>query len=132
MSATLLHHGHVRLLKRASGLGSVVVLLCSDEEIRMQKGLEPELSFIERSEVMKAIKYVDEVIEAPWILNDSFLDLHEIDLLVHGDDNRNAVDDSRIVIFPRTQGVSSTILRERAFKNLAERAAGVGEWGVSP
>ena len=33
MSATLIHHGHVRLLKKASELGTVVVALTTDEEV---------------------------------------------------------------------------------------------------
>ena len=37
MSATLLHHGHIRLLKKASKLGHVIVALTSDEEIKKRK-----------------------------------------------------------------------------------------------
>ena len=32
MSATLIHHGHIRLLKKAAELGDVVVALTSDAE----------------------------------------------------------------------------------------------------
>ena len=32
MSATLIHHGHIRLLKRASSYGNVIVALTTDEE----------------------------------------------------------------------------------------------------
>ena len=38
MSATLIHHGHIRLLKKASKLGEVVVALTTDEEIIKHKG----------------------------------------------------------------------------------------------
>ena len=34
MSATLIHHGHIRLLKAAKELGDVVVALTTDDEIR--------------------------------------------------------------------------------------------------
>ena len=34
MSATLIHHGHIRLIKKASELGEVVIALTSDEEIK--------------------------------------------------------------------------------------------------
>ena len=34
MSATLIHHGHVRLLKKAKELGTVVVALTTDEELQ--------------------------------------------------------------------------------------------------
>ena len=33
MSATLIHHGHIRLLKKAKGFGYVIVGLCTDDEI---------------------------------------------------------------------------------------------------
>ena len=48
MSATILHHGHIRLLARASSLGEVVVALTSDEEILLAKGYQPELGLDER------------------------------------------------------------------------------------
>ena len=38
MSLTLLHHGHVRLLKNAKRYGYVVVALTTDEEIKNKKG----------------------------------------------------------------------------------------------
>ena len=39
MSATLIHHGHIRLLKKASEFGEVVVGLTSDDEILSKKVL---------------------------------------------------------------------------------------------
>ena len=37
MSATLIHHGHIRLLKKASEYGSVIVGLTTDDEIISKK-----------------------------------------------------------------------------------------------
>ena len=51
MSATLIHHGHVRLLKKAAEIGDVVVVLTTDDEIKKKKGYTPELSFEERKEI---------------------------------------------------------------------------------
>ena len=52
MSATLLHHGHVRLLRAASELGgTVVVALTTCEEIVAKKGYQPELDFEARREL---------------------------------------------------------------------------------
>ena len=31
MSATLIHHGHIRLIKKAANLGEVVIALTTDE-----------------------------------------------------------------------------------------------------
>ena len=116
MSATLIHHGHIRLLKKAAALGDVVVALTLDDEVRTKKGYQPELSFAERKEVLEAVKYVTEVVESPWLITEDFVNQCRCDLLVHGADNSNVIDPKRLVIFPRTEGVSSTELRERVIR----------------
>ena len=113
MSLTSLHHGHIRLLQKASLLGHVVVALCSDDEILKAKGFLPLLSFEHRKEIALAIRYVEEVIECKWLIDEAYLDRHNIDLLVHGDDNVNPVPPGRLVLFPRTSGISSTALSNR-------------------
>lgn len=118
MSATLIHHGHVRLLKKAKELGSVVVALTTDEEVQNKKGYKPELSFEERKEVLESIRYVDEVIPSPWLIDDAFLVEHNIDKLVHGSDNSNLIPEEKLVIFPRTEGVSSSDMRSRVLDSL--------------
>ena len=116
MSATLIHHGHIRLLNKASDLGEVIVALTSDQEILKAKGYEPELNFSSRKFIISSIKGVTEVIESPWLINEDFLDLHNIDYLVHGSDNVNQISQDRLITFPRTKDISSTILREKAAK----------------
>ena len=113
MSLTSLHHGHIRLLRKASLLGHVVVALCSDDEILKAKGFLPLLSFEHRKEIALAIRYVEEVIECEWLIDEAYLDRHNIDLLVHGDDNVNPVPPGRLVLYPRTSGISSTALSNR-------------------
>lgn len=120
MSATLIHHGHIRILKAAKELGTVIVALTTDEEIIAKKGYQPELNFAERREILEAIRYVDEVVPSPWLINESFLDLHNIDLLVHGRDNINPISPARLLVLPRTKGVSSNLLRSRVFKSVSE------------
>jgi len=123
MSATLIHHGHVRILKAAKELGTIVVALTTDEEIIAKKGYEPELNFEERCEILEAIRYVDEVVPSPWLIDESFLDQHKIDLIVHGHDNSNPISPKRLLILPRTKGVSSNLLRSRVLKSVAEMMA---------
>lgn len=120
MSATLIHHGHIRLLKAAKALGTVIVALTTDEEIRTKKGYTPELNFAERSEILESIQYVDEVVPCNWLIEESFLDLHKIDLLVHGHDNSNPIHPLRLLVLPRTEGVSSSDLRQRVVNALAQ------------
>lgn len=69
------------------------------------------LTFDHRKEIALAIRYVQEVVECKWLIDEEFLDKHNIDLLVHGDDNVNPVPPERTVIYPRTTGISSTQLR---------------------
>ena len=111
MSLTSLHHGHVRLLKKASELGQVIVALCNDEEIFKVKGFKPLLSFEHRKEIALALRYVEEVIECDYLIDEEYLNKHKIDFLVHGDDNINPVHSDRLVLFPRTEGISSTKIR---------------------
>ena len=111
MSVTLLHHGHIRILKAASEIGRVIVALTTDEEIAAKKGYIPELSFAQRKEILEAIKYVDEVVPSNWLIDEEFLDRHEIDLLVHGEDNSNPIAKERLLLLPRTQEISSDQIR---------------------
>lgn len=120
MSATLLHHGHIRLLKAAKQLGTVVVALTTDDEIRKKKGYDPELSYAERKEILEAIRYVDEVVPCNWLIENELLERHRIDLLVHGHDNANPIPDDKLVILPRTEGISSSELRQRVVHALAQ------------
>jgi len=119
MSATLIHHGHIRLLKAASELGYVIVALTTDEEIQKKKGYTPELDYSQRKEILEAIRYVDEVVPTNWLLTNAFLEKHNIDLLVHGDDNSNAISPEKLVILPRTEGISSDLIRKRG-RNIYE------------
>ncbi len=121
MSATLIHHGHVRLLKQARAHGHVIVALTTDDEIEKKKGYVPEIAFEHRKEILEALRYVDEVVPSPWLLDQPFLDRHRIDLLVHGDDNSNLIDHDKLLIFPRTAGISSTQLRQRASQILKDK-----------
>ncbi|MDA9909894.1 adenylyltransferase/cytidyltransferase family protein [Gammaproteobacteria bacterium] len=114
MSATLIHHGHIRLLKAAKELGDVIVALTTDDEIKNKKGYIPELNFSQRKEILEAIRYVDEVVPSEWLLTELFLQKHSIDWLVHGDDNSNYIAKEKLIIFPRTEGISSNFIRKKA------------------
>ena len=54
MSVNLIHHGHVRLLEKASELGSVIVGLTTDVEVIKYKGYVPELNFEQRKEIISS------------------------------------------------------------------------------
>ena len=119
MSVTLLHHGHIRLLKRARQAaderGAIVVVgLTSDEEVLRAKGYNPELRFAERREILLACRYVDEVVETPWLLTEEILARLGADYLFHGEDNSNPVQKEHLIVVPRTKEISSTQLHIRS------------------
>ena len=111
MSATILHHGHIRLLKKAKELGDVIVALSLDSEIKLFKKFEPVLKYDHRKEILESIKYVDEVVSAPMHITDDFLEQYDCELLIHGDDNDNQVSNNKLLIFDRTEGISSTLIK---------------------
>tara|TARA_B110000503_G_C7051269_1_gene372426 strand:+ start:563 stop:976 length:414 start_codon:yes stop_codon:yes gene_type:complete len=118
MSATLIHHGHIRLLKKAARFGDVVVGLSSDKDILKYKGYIPELNFRQRKEIISSIKYVSSVVKVNYHVDEKDLKKHNIDLLFHGTDNFNKVKKKKIKIFNRTPGISSSLLRIKACNNI--------------
>ena len=120
MSATLIHHGHIRLLKKAAEHGRVIVGLTTDDEIESKKGFQPELEFKYRKEILEAIKYVDEVVATPWLIDETVLEKHNIDFLIHGSDNNNSISDTKLKIFPRTVGISSCAIRQYAMRSITQ------------
>ena len=116
MSATIIHHGHIRLLKFAADLGSVCVALTTDEEILAKKGFIPELDFDSRREILESIRYVDSVVPSPWLITNSFLNDLGVDFLVHGHDNVNEISSEKLILIPRTELISSNEIRNRSFE----------------
>ena len=121
MSATIIHHGHIRLLKKASQIGVVTIALTIDEEILKYKGYYPELNFQERKEILESIKYVDNVIPSPWKLELDFFKNTGADFLIHGDDNKNDIPEKYLKLYKRTEGISSSIIREKVIKVNAQK-----------
>ena len=118
MSATILHHGHIRLIKKASKYGKVVIGLTKDAQIKKFKGYTPEISFKHRKEILENIRGVYKVIPSNFYINNKFLSKNKIDLLCHGDDNLNNIEKEKIIIFKRTNNISSSLIRMKAARNL--------------
>ena len=114
MSATIIHHGHIRLLKKASRYGKVIVALTRDIEVKKNKGYYPELNFKSRKEILSSIKYVDRVIPSNFLVNEKYLKKNKIDILIHGTDSPHGIKNkNKLIILPRTKGISSSKIRKR-------------------
>ena len=83
----LFHRGHLESIKQIKTLYPncyLIVGVISDEDALSYKRL-PIISFDDRCEIIKSIKYVDKVIEkSPLIIDKKFLSKYFIDLVVHG------------------------------------------------
>jgi len=123
MSATLIHHGHVRLIKKASKFGNVIIALTKDSEVKKYKGYTPEINFIHRKEILQSFKNVYKVVSCNFIITDNFLKKLKIDLIVHGNDNLNKVSKRKIKIFKKTEGISSTLIQKKACANLKKKSS---------
>ena len=112
MTCSIIHHGHIRLLKKASKYGNVIVALTSDKDVIRYKKFRSPLNFKQRKEILSSIKYVSKVIKSNYFITEKFLIKHNIDYLVHGNDNVNDIPSKYLKIFKRTKLISSTILRK--------------------
>ena len=114
MSATILHHGHIRLINKAKKFGKVIIGLTNDKDIKRIKGYAPEIKFKYRKEILENIKNVSQVIQSNFYIDEKYLKKNKIDYLVHGNDNKNNIKKNKIKIFSRTKNISSTIIRKKA------------------
>ncbi|XP_039021087.1 choline-phosphate cytidylyltransferase 1-like [Hibiscus syriacus] len=82
----LFHFGHARSLEQAKKSFPNAYLLvgcCNDETTHKYKG-KTVMTDVERYESLRHCKWVDEVIpDAPWVVNQEFLDKHNIDYVAH-------------------------------------------------
>lgn len=83
----MVHFGHANQLRQAKSLGDYLIVgVHSDEEIELHKG-PPVFTAEERYKMVRAIKWVDEVVEnAPYVTTLETLDKYQCDFCVHGDD----------------------------------------------
>lgn len=121
----LFHVGHVRLLKRAKEMFKEVVVTIDSDELATQEKRKPVFSQEERLEILKSCRYVDDavIVDRTWgphafdeaAVND-FMDKYKIDAIFLAADDMEYVKywfghlykQGRVVVVPRTQGISTT------------------------
>ncbi len=118
----LLHIGHVELFRRAKALGDRLVVAVQDDSaiLRYKPGAKTVNNTAERCYMVKAIKYVDDVVvyeDVQSIVKDV-----DFDIFVTGPDQSHAgfaqavswcrENGRQVVILPRTEGVSSSELKQ--------------------
>lgn len=116
MSATLIHHGHIRLIKKAKKYGDLIIALTTDKQIKKFKGYAPELKYRSRKEILLEIKGVKKVVPSNWHITQKFLDKHKIDILISGNDYKKRKFNTKTINFKRTDYISTTMLRNKSSK----------------
>jgi glycerol-3-phosphate cytidylyltransferase len=112
----LFHIGHLNLLKRAKALGDYLVVGVSTDEFNAGKGKKTIIDFKDRIEIVRSIRYVDEVMaESSWEQKLSDVQKYNVNTFVIGDDWKGKFDFlknfCRVAYLPRTTGISSSYLR---------------------
>ena len=112
-----LHHGHIRLLRRARALGDYLIVALSTDEFNAGKGKKAFFSFEDRKYDLEALRYVDLVIpERSWEQKSEDVRLYHVDVFAMGDDWTGKFDFLKpqcdVVYMPRTEGISSTQIRK--------------------
>ncbi len=87
MVADLFHYGHVNFLKQARRHGDFLLVGVHADEAVMVYKRRPILSMEERVASVEGCRYVDEVVaNAPLEIDREWIEKHNIDLVMHGDD----------------------------------------------
>lgn len=114
----LFHVGHLNLLRRAKELGDYLIVAVSSDRFNWEeKQKKCEIPDKDRMAIIEAIKYVDKVIpEDSWEQKIEDVKKYNVDVFVMGDDWKGKFDFLKdyceVVYLPRTEGISSTQLKE--------------------
>jgi glycerol-3-phosphate cytidylyltransferase len=124
----LFHIGHLNILRKAKEqCDYLIVGVSTDELVEQYKNKRPVICFEERCEIVKAIRYVDEVV--PQMDREKFAAWERLKFnkMFVGDDWKGSAlfteleerfkpHGVEIVYFPYTKGTSSTFLKETLAK----------------
>ncbi len=118
----LFHLGHVRLLRRLAALGDRLVIGCSTDEFNVSKGKQSVMSYAQRVEILESCRFVDRVFpENTWDQKRDDILREGAHIFGMGSDWEGKFDSLsdivEVVYLPRTDGVSTTQLRELVLQN---------------
>lgn len=114
----VLHQGHINLLRRAKELGDWLIVGVTTDNFDLERGkLNTRDSVMKRVQAVKDTGYADEVIIEEYKgqkIDD--IQKYNVDVFAIGSDWEGYFDHLKeyceVVYLPRTQGISSTMLRE--------------------
>lgn len=129
----MFHIGHLNILRRAKEqCDFLIVGVSTDELVRKEKNKTPVISFEERTEIVKAIKYVDQVVAQVDKNKLAAWEEYHFDKMFVGSDWQGTPQWKKyeeelapygveIVYLPHTDGVSSTLLKPMVGNRIEEK-----------
>lgn len=120
----ILHRGHLNILTQAAALGELTVGIMTDQGVEDTKGARPILTLEEREAQIRSLPFVAEVIHYTDPDQRPKYAAVRPEIIVQGDDWLFSADRTvalnylrengiRLVLLPRTQGISTTEIRKR-------------------
>ena len=121
----MFHIGHLNILRRAKEqCDYLIVGVSTDDVVEDYKHHRPIIPYEQRAAIVSAIKYVDEVVPQASMDKLAFLKKRHFDVMFHGDEWKGtdlynkyeeefAKYNARIVYLSHTDGISSSLLREK-------------------
>jgi glycerol-3-phosphate cytidylyltransferase len=112
------HIGHLRILERAKSLGEHLIVGVSSDALNIsKKGRAPIYTQEERIEIIRSIKYVDDIfLEESLEQKAEYIQHYAADILVMGDDWKGRFDIFKnicnVVYLERTPSISTTAIIE--------------------
>jgi len=130
----LFHSNHLRMIKYARGLGDVLIVGVSTDELVKSYKSPPIIPFDERMAIIDALKDPDVVIPQHSLDHREKVQRLNIDIFVVGDDWSGKYDYLRdhgvqVFYFPYGMGVSSSELKDRIVGRYAALRKEVDEHG---
>ena len=131
----LLHEGHINLLRRAKALGDYLIVGVTNDNFDRERGkLNVRNNVLERVEAVKATGIADEIIIEDYVgqkIDD--IQKYGVDIFTVGSDWEGKFDYlneyCKVVYLPRTEGISSTMLREESQEVVKLGIVGMGRVG---
>lgn len=128
----LLHQGHINLLKRAKALGDYLIVGVTNDNFDRDRGkLNVRNNVLERVEAVKATGLADQIIIEDYVgqkIDD--IQKYDVDIFAIGSDWEGKFDYlnefCKVVYLPRTEGISSTMLRDNSQETVNVGIVGCG------
>ncbi len=131
----LLHQGHINLLRRAKALGDYLIVGVTNDTFDRDRGkLNVRNNVLERVDAVRATGLADQIIIEDYVgqkIDD--IQKYGVDIFAIGSDWVGKFDYlnefCKVVYLPRTEGISSTMLRENSQREVHVGIIGYGRVG---